>query len=99
LKQIVVLFASIAIAFALSWLAVYGYWFAAYSFKSVAAVRTADSLAAVVLTPAEIAIASIVEAPGTSLLLTDPLRYATINALLSGLTAFLALRLTVFKDR
>jgi hypothetical protein len=83
----------------LSWFAVYSFWFAAFSFKSVEVVRAADSLAVVILSPAEMAISSIFEASGTFLLLTGPVRYATINALLSGLTAFLALRMTVWRNR
>jgi len=78
------LLAFIGVCFVLSWLSVYAFWFAAYGFHSVPAVRSCESVASIVLLPVRIVFWLFGDFFDQTAPLTDPMSYAALNAVLLG---------------
>jgi len=100
-KYVALLFLFIAVAFVLSWCAVYNYWIAAHVFHSVHALRVGDAIGSVILFP----VRTFLEATGgggmmdTMTLLTNPLLYVSINAALVGIIAYALCRRWIFRPK
>lgn len=88
--------AFMAVSFVLSWCAVYSFWWAARLFHSVQAVRICDALGSVVLVPVRVLFWLASDFVDQSMPLTDPLQYAIINAVLTGILAYGCCRHRIF---
>ncbi len=95
-KYVATLLAFIAASFALSWCAVYSFWFTAHIFRTVRAVRIGDTLAFAILTPARTLLQLAGGTFDQTTLLTDPILYAEINAALLGIAAYACCRRWIF---
>ena len=84
-KRVASLLSFIVVGLGLSWIAVYGFWFAAHLFQSVHAVRICESLGAAILIPARIFFWLMSDIFGPTMPLSDPLFYAAVNGVLLGI--------------
>jgi hypothetical protein len=78
----------IVVAFGLSWLSIYAFWFAAYGFHSVLAVRACEFIGSVVLLPVRVVFWSFGDFFDQSAPLTDPISYAGVNGVLLGAISY-----------
>ena len=92
IKYAISLLALILAFFALSWGAVYSYWFSARIFHTVQAVRLCESIAAVVLAPVRAAFWCFGDLFDQSAPLSDPMSYAAVNAIILGTAAYFCSR-------
>jgi hypothetical protein len=86
----------ILLSFLLSWAAMYSYWFSARLFHSVRAVRVCDSIGTVILTPARLAFWCCSDLFDQSAPLSDPMSYASLNAVLLGSILYFGARHWMF---
>jgi hypothetical protein len=96
LKYVATIFAFIAVAFALSWGAVFGFWFAARVLHSVAAIRVCDAIGAVILLPVRVAFWAMGDLFDQSVPLSNPMIYVVVNAGLLGMLAYAGCRRWIF---
>ncbi len=99
LKYWALLVPCIAFAFVLSHLAFYSYWYSAWLFHSVAAVRASEAAGAVVLYPAHLVFSSFGGLFDQSTPDSDPLNYLMINAVVLGSIFYACLRPLVFRAK
>ncbi len=92
------LLAFITVSFALSWLSVYAFWFSAYAFHSVPAVRLCDSIGSIVLLPIRIVFWMCSDLLDQTAPLTDPTSYAALNAVLLGSLLYSCCRQFLFHE-
>jgi len=90
------LIASILFSFALSWSAVYGYWFSAHWFHSVRAVRLCEWLGTIILAPVRVAFWLSGDLFDQSAPLSDPMSYAATNAVILGTVIYFLARPFLF---
>ena len=83
-------------AMALSWGAVFSFWYAAFLFRSVAAVRVCDAIGSIILIPVRLLFWFAGDRVDQSIPLSSPGLYATMNAALLGLLAYLFFRRMLF---
>jgi len=96
-KYILTLFAFVLIAYGLSWAAVYSFWFTAFWFHSVAAVRIGEALGSVILIPVRVLFWFMGDMVDQSTPLYDPRAYASINSALLGIVSYFTCRSWIFK--
>jgi hypothetical protein len=78
------LLAFIGVAFVLSWLSVYAYWYAAFLFKSVVILRICEVAGSIILIPVRVVFWAFGDFFDQTAPLTDPTSYAALNAVLLG---------------
>jgi hypothetical protein len=78
------LLAFIGVAFVLSWLSVYAFWYAAFVFKSVAMLRICEVIGSIILIPVRVVFWAFGDFFDQTAPLTDPTSYAALNAVLLG---------------
>jgi len=84
MSRFAALLAFLVVSFALSWLSVYAFWFAAYGFHSVPAVRACETVGSFVLIPVRVVFWLVGDFFDQTAPLTDPTSYAALNGVLLG---------------
>ena len=85
--------------FAVSWVAVYSYWFSAHWFHSVRAVRVCDFIGTIILAPVRTVFLCCGDLFDQSAPLSDPISYAAVNAVILGTVAYFCSRHWLFGKR
>lgn len=98
LKYWLLLASSFALAFVLSYLAFYSFFFAT-PFHSVPVLRACDTAGSIVLLPASLLFRLYGGLFDQSMPYSDPLNYITINAVLLGFLIYSCLRPLVFRAK
>jgi hypothetical protein len=93
------LLAFIFTAFVLSWFSVFAFWFAAYAFHSVPAVRLCEAIGSVILLPVRVVFQAFSGFFDQTAPLTDPTSYAALNGVLLGALAYGCCRRFLFGKR
>jgi len=96
-KYVLTLCAFVLVAYGLSWAAVYSFWFMAFWFHSVAAVRIGEAVGSVILIPVRVLFYFMGDMVDQSTPLYDPRAYASINAALLGILSYFSCRGAMFK--
>lgn len=96
-KYVLTLLAFVLISYGLSWAAVYSFWFTAFWFHSVTAVRIGEALGSVILIPVRVVYYLMGDMVDQSTPLYDPRAYASINSGLLGIVAYFSCRSWLFK--
>lgn len=78
------LLAFIGVAFILSWFSVFAFWYAAFAFHSVPAIRFCEAVGSIILIPVRIIFWAFGDFFDQTAPLTDPKSYAALNAVLLG---------------
>jgi hypothetical protein len=78
------LLAFIGVAFVLSWLSVYAFWYAAFAFHSVPILRFCETVGSIILIPVRVVFWAFSGFFDQTAPLTDPSSYAALNAVLLG---------------
>jgi hypothetical protein len=84
LRYSVALLAFIGVAFVLSWFSVFAFWYAAFAFHSVPAVRFCEAIGSTILIPVRVVFWMAGDFFDQTAPLTDPKSYAALNAVLLG---------------
>lgn len=95
-KYLATILAFILVSLGLSWGAVFSFWYAAFLFRSVTAVRICDAIGAVVLLPVRCAFWLAGNGIDQSIPLSNPKLYAMVNAALLGILAYAVCRRLLF---
>lgn len=96
LTRILPLLLCILVGAAASWVSVYAFWFAVWTFHSVAAARACDALGAALLTPATLVFRWM--GADQSAIFFDPISFSGTNGLILGVALYSIYR-TVRKRR
>ncbi len=97
-KYVLTLLAFVLVAYGLSWAAVYSFWFMAFWFHSVAAVRIGEAVGDVILIPVRVLFYFMGDMVDQSTPLYDPKAYASINAAFLGILSYSFCRARLFKE-
>jgi hypothetical protein len=89
--RILVLVICVAGAMVLSWVAIYAFWFAAWTFHSVPVIRFAEAIGDAFLTPAQW-IFNYMGGDQTTIF-DEPVRFAMFNGAATGIPLYFALRI------
>ena len=74
----------------LSWVSIYAFWFAVWTFHSVPAARACDAVGSFILTPAR-AVFRLAGADQTEIFF-DPISFSGTNGLILGVLSYAAFR-------
>ncbi len=91
-KYLAAILAFVAVAMALSWWAVFSFWYAALLFRSVPAVRISDAISSVILLPVRLLFWLAGDTLDQSVPLSNPVLYAAVNAALLGILGYACCR-------
>jgi hypothetical protein len=91
------LLAFIGVALILSWFSVYAFWYAAFAFHSVPAVRFCEAIGSVILIPVRVVFWMFGDFFDQTAPLTDPSSYAALNAVLLGTIVYSCCRRFIFE--
>jgi hypothetical protein len=91
--RIIPLLLCIAVGTVVSWVSIYAFWFAVWTFHSIAAARAADAIGTFILYPARWVFELI--GGDQSTIFYDPISFSGTNGLIVGILLYSAFRATV----